>query len=189
MLERSSTQGEWTNQRLVGREYNYLRGKVVGSYFRFRFHFQRALAAAFAMAERRPLDSALARAGPPFLPPMEPRIAAAWLRSSSAFDVPVRRATASRAARFSSSGGLLERLGMLNSLWSSRQTVKCLGGLCPFPWHETEEPLGILRDRSRKDAEPLVDILVLGRDQQFLPKRIVAHSKIDEVLNVRLVEQ
>src|SRR5256885_2067420 len=108
MLERSSTQGEWTNQRLVGREYNYLRRKVVGSYFRLRF--QRALAAAFAIAERRALERALARAGPPFLPPMEPRIAAAWLRSSAASEL-VRRETASEAAMFSSSGGLLERLG------------------------------------------------------------------------------
>src|SRR5437588_5894023 len=113
MRERSSTQGGWTNQRLVGREYNYLRRKVVGNYF--RFPFQRAVAACLAMAERRALERALARAGPPFLPPMEPRMAAAWLRSSAALDVLVRRATASRAAIFSSSGGLLERLGMRSS--------------------------------------------------------------------------
>ena len=36
-----------------------------------------------AIADRWALVSALARAGPPFLPPIDPRIAAAWLRSSS----------------------------------------------------------------------------------------------------------
>src|SRR5438445_13266090 len=99
MLERSSTQGGWTNQRLMGREYNYFWRKVVGSYF--RLPFQRAFAAALAIAERRALESALARAGPPFFPPIEPRMAAAGLRSSSTFDVPVRRATPAMSAVFS----------------------------------------------------------------------------------------
>src|SRR2546430_17527463 len=101
MLERSSTQGEWTNQRLVGREYNYLRRKVVGNYF--RFPFQRAVAACLAMAERRALERAFARAGAPLLPPLEPRMGAARLRSSAGPYVLGGRAHAARSARFSPS--------------------------------------------------------------------------------------
>ncbi len=72
--------------------------------------FQRARAAFLAIADRRLAESLRALAAPPLRPPSFPRATAAGFLAGG---VPVRAATASKAATFSSGEGLLERLGIL----------------------------------------------------------------------------
>src|SRR2546422_8217837 len=86
---------------------------------------QRARAASRAICLRRCALNFLARAGPPFLPPILPKATAAgFLPSSSSGVEPVRRAMASRAALFSSPGGVLDRLGIAARLRVSEQECK-----------------------------------------------------------------